>query len=42
VITAAAPAPTHESTVAIESALDTLGLADAPAPLPSWMKVLRH
>jgi hypothetical protein len=42
VITAAAPAPTHESTVAIESALDTLGLAGAPAPLPSWMKVLRH
>jgi hypothetical protein len=42
VITAAAPAPTHESPVAIESALDTHGLASAPAPLPPWMKVLRH
>ena len=42
VITAAAPAPTLESPVDIESALDPLGLAGAPAPLPPWMKVLRH
>ena len=42
VITAAAPAPTHESPVAIESALDPLGHAGAPAPLPPWIKVLRH
>ena len=41
VITAAAPAPTLESTVAIESALDPLGLASAPAPLPPWIKVLK-
>jgi hypothetical protein len=39
-ITAAAPAPTHESPVAIESALDPL--TGAPAPLPPWIKVLRH
>ena len=42
VITAASPAPTHESPIDIESALDPLGLAGAPAPLPPWMKVLRH
>ena len=42
VITAAAPAPTHESPVAIESALDPLGHAGAPAPLPPWIKLLRH
>ena len=35
-IVAAAPAPTHESPVAIESALDTL--TGAPAPLPLWEK----
>ena len=35
-IVAAAPAPTHESPVAIESALDTL--PGAPAPLPLWEK----
>ena len=39
VIAAAAPAPTHESPVAIESALDPL--AGAPAPLPLWEKGLR-
>ena len=38
-IVAAAPALTHESPVAIESALDTL--AGAPAPLPLWEKGLR-
>jgi hypothetical protein len=40
VIAAAAPAPTHESPVAIESALDPL--AGPPAPLPLWDDVLRR